>query len=93
MCKIFIEREYGWKYYIWNFPGSPKEALQYWKELSSIPPFHKLKGVMKEIPIELVSDILELTDHNITLSAHIHTDDDSDFVYLNTRHFHQGYTG
>ena len=73
---VYIEEEYGYRYWVWETGMSEEKLIQWWKDLPSVMPFFfspaksltKLPGKLKQSKNKRVEGVW---------SCHLHCDDDS----------------
>jgi hypothetical protein len=79
MIKVFIDEEYGYRYWIWTYPGTAEELIEDWKKGNAPlnffdPSVGNYKGTMFELGA--MKDVLEEMD-KAEIKAHIHEDWDT----------------
>lgn len=87
MVRIFVEEEYGFRYWQWDFPGSAADFEKWFSELPSVSPFYQdpaakiaelnlgeVKNLAGEDYLAFLDDVVN-TGYQFYL--HLHEDDDS----------------
>ena len=95
--KVWINEEYGYKHWLWKYPGSKADLKTYWKNV--IEPMIRQKGCLLH-PSELEGEVTQVdTDFfldpkilifpnkekvkvsNLKVHCHLHESDDSYLIF------------
>ncbi len=89
---IFIEEEYGYRYWVWSLEKDKSEIIQWWENLESVDDY--FFNPSKSLPFGKVSplpeDCMNLPDTEGYL--HLHMDEDSYLRFNGVIYYHKGYT-
>ena len=81
ITRIFIEEEYGYRYWMWYFEGTIEDIIKWWQEILSVEGFYFSAGLLAKLNLGKIEqiehdNILFLT-RRAPVYIHMHMDDDS----------------
>jgi hypothetical protein len=69
---VYIEEEYGYRYWVWESDKTPDQLTEWWQALESVEPY----SVPDNLPGK-VREVDSLPGKNGVWFCHLHTEDDS----------------
>ena len=89
--KIFIEEEYGYRYWIWDTNKTADELVLWWSSLETVSPF--FFDPSQSLPFGTVSPLSEdcMGIPETEGYLHLHCDDDSEMRIKENVYYHKGY--
>ena len=90
--KIFIEEEYGYRYWIWTTGKTKSEMISWWSELETVSTF--FFNPSHSLPFgdvnPLSEDCMDIPEADAYL--HLHEDYDSHMRLDGENYYHKGFT-
>ena len=82
MIKVFVEEEYGYRYWIWEYPGTKEELIADWKAHKAPlcyfdPRNSKFEGELKSADIDHRDVKIADIENGCDAYAHVHWDEDT----------------
>jgi hypothetical protein len=90
--KIFIEEEYGYRYWIWTIEKTKSEMISWWSELETVIPF--FYDPSKSLPFGDFEHLSEppLDTQEDVHYIHLHEDCDSYMRLAGENYYHKGFS-
>ena len=93
---IFIEEEYGYRMWLWTYPGTKGELLADWKvgkaPLNFFNPSQgNFSGKMEQIGYDIDLTALSAMQDSADGYAHVHMDEDTYLAIDGVTHYHPDY--